>query len=223
MRSRGRARGAAWALTIAVALLAGCGSPPAPSPGSPAGTSTAPPSEPATPAQVGAADSVNAAPGSPDAKYGYRFRQTMPGSDTFTFYDRDVSFYFRPAPDALHFQLENKQNRVIWIDWDKTQMLSPDGTTSKPAHASASYRDRFSVQTPTQVSALQRYSDYVFPIDYLIDPGNSDQQLHRPLFPEDETAPNYSGREFGVDLALRVDNQPRTYSFRFKVVSVLPR
>ena len=218
MRSRGRGI-RNLGLTLALgAWLAGCSSPP-----SPHGAAAAEPVDLTSPTQVGVSDTVGAAPGSPDAQFGYRFRQTQPGSDRFTFYDRDVSFYFRPTPEALHFQIENKQDRVIWIDWDRTSMLTPDGATSKAAHAPSTYRERFSVQAPTQIRGLQRYSDYVFPIEYLVDPGQSDQQVHRPLFPEGDTAPNYSGREFGVDLAMRIDNQPRTYSFRFKVVSVLPR
>ncbi len=209
---------------LAFALACGCSSAPAPrTQALPPPPAPAADSSPAAPIESGAADSVGAAPGSPDAKFAYRFKQTEPGSDRFTFYDRDLSFYFRPAPDALHFQIENKQDRPVWIDWDRTQVLSPDGTTSKAAHSGTTFRDRYGAQTPVQIRGLQRYSDYVLPIEYLLDPGGSDQQLHRPLLPEDTTAPNYSGREFGVDLALRVDNQPRSYGFRFRVVSVLPR
>ena len=178
---------------------------------------------PSLPIAAGAADSIGSAPGTPGAKYGYRFRMTDPGSGSFTFYDRDLSFYFRPAPDALHFQIENKQNKSVWIDWDRSNMMSPDGTSSKPAHATTRYTDRFNSQPPVEIRGLDRYSDYVLPMEYLRDPGTSDEQLHRPMFPEDDTAPNYNGRDFGVDLAMRVDNQPRTYSFRFRVVSVLPR
>ncbi len=59
-------------------------------------------------------------------------------------------------------------------------------------------------------------------MDNLLDPGADDRQLFRALFPEDENAPQYSGRDFGVDLVFRVNDQNRTYPFRFRVVSVLP-
>jgi hypothetical protein len=213
----------AAALAITLVLLAGCG---ASTPGhAPAGLDTEVLTRgPATPIVVGAADSVGSAPGSPGALYGYRFKQTEPGSDRFTFYDRDVSFYFRPAPDALHFQLENKQDRTIYIDWDRTRITSPDGTSGRTAHSGTEFRARYGSQAQTAIRGLQRYSDYVLPMDYLLDPGGASvEQVSRPLFPEDKSAPNYNGREFGVDLAMIIDNQPRTYSFRFKVVSVLPR
>ena len=60
----------------------------------------------------GSGDSVGALPGSAQASYYYRFRQVDPGSDRFTFQDRDLSFYFRPAPAALRFEVENRQGRV---------------------------------------------------------------------------------------------------------------
>lgn len=212
---------------VAVAFLSGCASSPpggavpgaAPVVDEPAATSAA---EIQTIVN-GASDSSAAAPGSVTALYRYRFTQVVPGSERFTFQDRDLSFYFRPSPNALHFQVENRQNRPVWIEWDRSVFFDPREGTGQVAHATTRWADRFNVQAPTQISGLQRYSDYVLPMDYLVDPAGSDQQLHRPLLPEDTTAPQYSDKEFGVDLVFRIEEQPRTYSFRFKVASVIPK
>jgi hypothetical protein len=172
---------------------------------------------------TGAADSVGATVGSPDALYEYRFRQVEPGSDRFTFQDRDLSFYFRPTPDALFFQVENRQDRPVWIDWDRSVFYAPNGGRGSIAHASTRWADRFGAQPQTQVLGLQRYSDYAFPVDYLLDPAGRDEQLHRPLFPEDESAPQYANLGFGMDLVFIIEDRPRTYTFRFRVESVYPR
>jgi len=211
------------AALLVAAVLTGCAStPPAGAPPGPA-----PPAAPAAgPDQaliVGASDSTAAAPGSADALYRYRFTQVLPGSDRFVFQDRDLSFHFRPAPDALYFQVENRQDRPVWIEWDRSVFYSPRDESGAVAHAVTRWADRFNVQAPTQIAGLQRYSDYVLPMDYLMDPAGGDQQLHRPLLPEDATAPQYSDKTFGVDLLFRIEGQPRTYSFRFKVVSVIPQ
>jgi hypothetical protein len=79
------------------------------------------------------------------------------------------------------------------------------------------------VQPPTQISGLQRYGDYTLPNEYLLDPAGTDQQLHRPLLPEDTTAPQFTNAEFGVDLVFRIEDRYRTYSFRFRVESVTKR
>jgi hypothetical protein len=204
-------------------VLAGCGSAPAP------GTSPPPPS-PAPPRQgststTTAGDSVGSVPGSADAQFVYKFRQLEPpASGTFAFRDRDLSFSFRPAPSALYFQVENLQGRPVMIDWDRSMFLEPTERLSKVAHSTTRWRDRFSPQTMTQVGALQRYSDYVFPLDDLLDPGgNEATQLRRPLLPEDTSAPTYSGKTFGVDLVFLIEGQPRTYTVRFQVQSVIPR
>ena len=60
--------------------------------------------------------------------------------------------------------------------------------------------DRFRPQSNTQIPGLQRYSDYLFPIEYLVDPGSSGEQLHRPLLPEDHAAPQYQDRQFAVGI-----------------------
>lgn len=207
------------ALTALLLLSASCSSGPAPQP------------EPPPPAPepglnrvvVGAIDSLAPVPGSPDAMYRYRFRQVDPASDRFTFQDRELSFYFRPTPDALHFQVENRQDRPVWIQWERSTFLDPQGGTGRVAHSSTQWQDRFKTQADTQIPGLQRYSDYVLPLDYLLDPAGTDQQIHRPFLPEDRTAPQYSDRLFGVDLAILVEGQSRTYTFRFRVASVIVR
>ncbi len=201
-------------------LLSGCG------PG-PALESVPPPPAPdpgLNRVVVGASDSVGAIPGSPDAMYRYRFRQTDPSSDRFTFQDRELSFYFKPTPDALHFQVENRQDRPVWIVWERSTFIDPNGGSGKLAHGTTRWDDRFKAQPDTQIPGLQRYTgDYLLPLDYLFDPAGSVQQTHRPLFAEDQRAPQNQDKVFGVDLVFLVEERPRTYSFRFRVVSVIAR
>jgi len=147
---------------------------------------------------------------------------TDPGGGGFNFQDRDLSFYFRPGPDALYFQVENRQNRPVSIEWDRSVFYDPNGGSDKVAHGTTRWEDRFKSQPSTQVPGLQRFGDYSFPMGYLYDPAGRSAQLHRPLLPEDSTSPQYMDRTFGVDLVFIVEDRPRTYSFRFKVASVIP-
>jgi hypothetical protein len=213
------------ALILFVALLAGCSA-------SAPGVVTSVPHEPPLPkgdAYIppaivsGAADSVAARPGSPGALYRYRFRQVAPSSDRFIFQDRELSFYFRPTPAALFMQVENRQDRPTWIDWERSTFEAPLGKTTKVAHATTQFADRFRPQSSTQIPGLQRYSDYLFPIEYLVESGSGNEQLHRPLLPEDHAAPQYQDRQFGVSLTFLIEGQPRVYYFRYEIASVLPR
>mgnify|MGYP003694556705 CR=1 FL=1 len=171
----------------------------------------------------GADDSVGAVAGSENALYKYVFRQTEPGSERFSYQDRDLSFYFRPSPEALFFQVENRQNRPVWVEWDRSIFIKPVGGTAKVAYSKTRWQDRFSTQAPTQILGLQRFGDYLLPIDYLYDPAGRPEQLHRPLLPEDNNAVYFGDAVFGVDLTFRIEDRPRTYNFRFKVASVSRR
>jgi hypothetical protein len=207
------------------ALLAGCSASPEPQSAAPPPAST-PASTSNSPYVSGAPDTAGAVPGSANAMYVFRFKQTDPSSANFTFRDRDVSFYFRPSPTALYFQVENLQGRPISINWDDCQFLDVNGRLGKVAHSPTRWKDRFTSQSLTLVGGQQRYGDYVFPIEYLVEPGaapGTDEQPHLPIVPEDASAPNFSGRAFGVDLAMTVLDRPVTYSFRFQVASVIPR
>lgn len=212
-------------------VLVGCsaGPPPETQPAPPSGaaprpTGTSPQPETGfTRIITGGADSVGASPGSSNALYKYVFRQIDPSSDRFTFQDRDLSFYFRPAPDALYFQLENRQDRPVWIEWDRSTFDDPFDRQDKVGTADSRWQTRLSAQAPTQVAGLQRYSNYLFPMSYMLDPAGGDRQLRRSLFPEDETAPQFVDREFAVTLMFRVEDRLQPYRFRFKVSSVIPR
>lgn len=156
------------------------------------------------------------------APYRYRFRQIEPASDRFTFQDRDLSFFFKPAVAAIHFQVENRQANPVWIEWDRSVFHAPLRQTGKVAHSSTRWNARNAADPPTQIMGLQRYGDYVFPMDYLVNPVGSSDQLHRSLLPQDETAPHFKDMEFGVDLVFRIEGKMRVYPVRFRVDAVLP-
>src|SRR5262245_29679417 len=213
-------------MVIATAALSGCGASSGHSPEeTPAagGVTVAPTGNLNTIVSGGAKDSTESIPGSPTSPYVYRFKMTDPGGSGFNFQDRDLSFYFRPAPDALYFQVENRQNRVVSIDWERSVFYGPTGGSDKVAHNTTRWDDRFQSQPSTQIAGLQRFGDSMFPLTYLYDPAGRNVQLHRPLLPEDATAPQYVDRAFGADLVFIVEDRPRTYSFRFRVASVTPR
>ena len=219
---------AAISLAMGVTLCSlsgGCSSSPAPQ-GAEVPANLPLPVAPQAEAQnivTGGADSVGSIPGSPGAQFVYVFRQTDPASDRFTFQDRDLSFYFRPSPTVLHFQVENRQDRPVWIEWERCVFYDSFGGQKRVANSETTWSQRYSSLPATQIIGLQRYSNYVFPIDYMIDPGASHDQLHRPLFPEDKSAPQYVNREVGVTLMFRLQDRLQPYAFRFKVRSVLPR
>ena len=164
-----RSQTPAVALIVFVAALAGCSSSPPPEGAAP------PPAAPAVTSEVvsGAPDTAGAIPGSANALYVFRFKQTEPASVLFNFRDRDLSFYFRPSPSALYFRVENLQGRAVQIDWDHSVFYDVDGRTSKPAHGGVLWKDRFAPLVYTQIGGQQQFGDYVFPMDYLVDPGAS--------------------------------------------------
>jgi len=213
-------------MVLAAAMASGCGASTGHSPEDTpvsGGVNAAPTGNLNTVVSGGAKDSTESIPGSPTSPYVYRFRMTDPSGSGFNFQDRDLSFYFRPGPDALYFQVENRQNRIVTIDWGRSVFYGPNGGSDKVAHNTTRWEDRFQSQANTQIAGLQRFGDSMFPMTYLYDPAGRNVQLHRPLLPEDATAPQYVDRAFGADLVFIVEDRPRTYSFRFRVASVTPR
>ena len=207
------------ALAVSV-MLAGCAAVPASNEGAVPSVASPPPSAPEG-MPAGTVTGMATTPS--DALYDIRFAMTVPSSAKFNYRDRELSFYLRPSPEVLNIQVENLQNQPVWIDWDRSVFRDVVGRTYKVAHSTTQWKDRYGVQARAQIPGLQTYSDYMVPMDYLLDPAGSEEQLHRPIVPVDTSAPQYSGLDFGVDLVFLIEDQPRNYSFRFKVASVIPR
>jgi hypothetical protein len=215
-------RAVLWAVLL---LGAGCSSGPPPSATSGAG-STAGSSSPPPPAIVQGSELVSGEPSAvedDEAPYRYRFRQVDPASDRFSFRDRELSFYFRPTPDVIHFQVENLQDRPVWIDWDRSSFVDWQGRSGRIAHRGVTWPERFNPPPPTQIAGLQHYADYVYSVDQLVAPASPGQLLRRRMFPVSTASPEFLDRNFGVDLVFMIEDKPYTYTFRFKVVSIVPR
>lgn len=223
------ARGIEAVLTAAlVCFVVGCAS--TPGPGSPQPTAGGiQPTDPQTGYTrivSGAPDSAGWTIGTSEtAKYRYTFRMTGPaGASNFAYRDRDLTFSFRPGTDALHFQVENLKESPVWLDWDRSTFLDPRSQSSVPlGHSTSRWDDRFAAQAPTQIPGFQRYGDYLFPRESLLDPAGSGEQLRRRFLPEDEAAQQFVDREFGADLVFRIEEREVVYPFRFRVRSIVPR
>jgi len=160
-------------MVLAAAMASGCGASTGHSPEDTpvsGGVNAAPTGNLNTVVSGGAKDSTESIPGSPTSPYVYRFRMTDPSGSGFNFQDRDLSFYFRPGPDALYFQVENRQNRIVTIDWERSVFYGPNGGSDKVAHNTTRWEDRFQSQANTQIAGLQRFGDSMFPMTYLYDP-----------------------------------------------------
>jgi hypothetical protein len=211
----------------ALVALAGCASTPGPEVAQPASGGLQPdPQTGYTRIVGGASDSVGWTFGSSEAgKYRYTFRQTGPaGGGNFTYRDRDLTFSFRPSTDALHFEVENLKEVPVWIDWDRSTFFDPISQSLVPlAHRDTRWADRFASQAPTQIPGFQRYGDYLFPKQSLLDPAGSTEQLRRRFLPVDDAAQHFVDREFGADLVFRIESRDVTYPIRFRVRSVVPQ
>jgi len=204
------------------AVLAGCAVAPPPN-----GSAPAPAPAAAAPAYVsGAPDTTDSVPGSANALYVFRFKQTDPASSQFNYRDRYLSFYFRPSPTALYFRVENLQGRPVQLDWEHSIFYDVNGRSGRIAHGPTRWKDRTAPLVYTLISGGQQFGDYMFPMDYLVDPGaaaDPNSQPHLPLVAEDASAPTFSGQTFGVDFAFVIEDRPRVYPFRFQIASVIPR
>jgi hypothetical protein len=217
------------AMTVSIAVLGGCGGgaaqhPPAAAPPSSAVAPATNPSAPGSPSTgQSVSEPVNSqAPSDPLATgWRYRFDMTAPPNDKNSITDRDFYVYFKPDTNAVHFQIENRRGVAAKILWDECSFTDVYGRTWKAVHRGTTYDRRDLPQEVTWLQPQQRYSDYLIPVDLLLDPTAATGGAQRELLPTDLRAQSLVGRIFTAKLVLGSGNDDSRieYNAVFKIMS----
>jgi len=211
-------RVAAWARVAALVAILGLG-----------GARHARAAEPKAP-EPAAPDTGEVAPGDTSADatteslasgWKYRFDMTAPQNEKFGVTDRNFYLYFRPDTAAVKFQVQNRRGVAARILWDECTFTDTDGHTSRALHRGIPYDRRDAPQAPTWVQPNQTYSDFLVPVELLLDPSAATGGQMRELLPTDVRARSLVGKVFGCRLVIEYvnDNLKTTYDCQFKILS----
>jgi hypothetical protein len=168
------------------------------------------------------------------AEYGERKIVTLQEEDAtkYSFEDELIRIVWMATPEQLVFDLTNKTNHSIKINWDKAVYIDENGKSKRVMHSGVTYKDRNNPQPPTTVARLATVSDLVFPtenVDWVGGPYGGWQI--KPLFPTSSKsgtpedllakAKKYVGKSVQVLLPLETEETVNDYIFVFKVNHVV--
>jgi len=152
-------------------------------------------------------------------------------SETLEFTDSLISIKFEIRKKEIGFNIKNKSNRAIKINWDEIVYISPSGAAHRVIHSGIRYIDRDKPQAPSVIPPNAYFSDIIVPSDniyYLEVPrtGIVDLDLknlklegwrvHDLIYP----AQDLKGKTFKVYMPLEIDGEKKNYTFTFKIKDV---
>jgi len=141
-------------------------------------------------------------------------------SNILRYTDNKIDIIFRMGEKQIAFDLQNKTETGIRINWDEVGYISPTGRTMRVIHSGIRLMDRNSPQAPTMVPPGSRVSDVIIPSEniYFVS-GRYGGWNELDLFPGNDKS-IYKGAEFGLYFPLVMGDRREDYKFIFRVDEV---
>lgn len=148
-----------------------------------------------------------------------RMQQPVAG-ETLDYNDESVAIRFSVDDRSISFDLTNKTDSGIKINYDELSYISPGGGSLRIVTSNIRFADRFAPQAPVVVPPGLNISETLIPAQNIFfranDLGYGWDVI--PLFPND--AKTYLGKEFGLYFPLEIKGVKKEFIFKFKVASL---
>jgi hypothetical protein len=150
--------------------------------------------------------------------YNWRFSLEQPKpSEKLEYSDDFIDVVFTIGETQIGFDIQNKTDSGIKINWDELSMIYPTGTSSRVIHSGIRLMDRNAPQAPTIIPPNAKVSDILIPsenIYYLS--GQYGGWNYHPLFGGDNSLA-WNDKEFSIYFPLEIKGSKKEYNFKFKI------
>ncbi|TRZ90984.1 hypothetical protein D4R89_03580 [bacterium] len=152
--------------------------------------------------------------------YNWLFSLEQPvQSETLSFSDDFIAITFIMAETQIGFDIQNKTNGGIKINWDDLSFIYPGGRSTRVIHSGIRLMDRNIPQATTIIPPNARVSDILIPSENINN--NSGGWYTEPLFGGDNRL-IWNDKEFSIYFPLEISGNKKEYIFKFKVNISLP-
>lgn len=122
---------------------------------------------------------------------------------------------------GLNFILENKSDQSLKILWDEASYISPASESMGVIHAGVRLIDKQQSQPPSIVARKTKFSDLIYPKDYVFWNSYGGNWEYTALLPGGEA--KFTGKTIQVLLPLEVDGVKYEYIFVFTIGEGQPK
>jgi hypothetical protein len=150
----------------------------------------------------------------------YSFALIKPAeSQELKFEDQALSIGFLIVKPQITFQLVNKTDQPIKIDWIQVSYVDTSGSAHKVTHGGVRIIDRNSALPPTSIPPTAKVEDFIVPTDAIS--LQSGKWETNDLLPQGPVAKALEGKTFSLFMPLEVNGAVKNYLFTFKITKVV--
>lgn len=149
------------------------------------------------------------------------------GISKYRYEDDYIDIVWYVGLKEFYFNLTNKSENTLKINWDDVSYIDIDRHAKKVAHSGAIFRDRYNTQIPTTLPKGTSISEYLIPIDNIVFENMSIRRKY--LLPcvyqtpkaLKEEAPMLVGQKIAIMLPFIIENIQNEYTFTFNIDKLL--
>lgn len=140
------------------------------------------------------------------------------GISKYRYEDDYIDIVWFVDSDRFNFDLKNKTNHTLRINWDDISYVNYSGQVKRVIHSGIKYIEKNSIQPATNIPKGANVVDILVPIDGRIIPN-----VYRT--PEEFNAENgaasYVGKILKIMMPIIIQNVQNDYTFTFKIEELL--
>ena len=152
--------------------------------------------------------------------WGIKMQSPVP-AETAAYSDEDIDINFMVDDKSINFDLKNKTQNGIKLNYDEISYISPGGASLRVVSSNIRFSDRFAPQAPVVVPPGLLISETIIPAQNIFF-RTYDMAYYGwdvvPLFPND--AKTYLDKEFGLYFPLEIKGVKKEFMFKFKITSI---
>ena len=153
------------------------------------------------------------------------------GGNKNVFEDEFINISWNVKSETLDFELTNKSNHTMKINWDDVSYVDYKGEVKRVIHANTKYIDKENAQVSLSIPKGAKLSDLFFPsekaefVRYRSKYQSYDYWTKKTLIPSvykkkkerEEKAPMYTGKTMSVLLPIMIEGVQNDYYFTFEI------
>lgn len=146
------------------------------------------------------------------------------------FEDGVVKVVFLPGESEINFELTNKTDNPIKIDWGSVSYVDPAGKAHRVIHTGVKLADRDAASPPTIIPPTARIEDLIVPTDNIYyTSGRYGGWSRHPLFPtilniaeseKNSILKGLEGKTFTLFMPIEIEGKSHNYTFVFRIDQV---
>lgn len=163
-----------------------------------------------------------------DAKQQFGETKIVSYADSISKYkyeDDYIDIVWYVTKDRFNFELKNKTNHTMKINWDEVTYVDPFGGAKRVIHQGIKYIDRDKSQPSSTIPRGTRVTDCLIPSENIYYHNYWKQWTQHNVIPIEYTseeqlksvALNYTGKKLLIMMPIKIENTQNDYIFEFEV------